>query len=102
MFTFNLQEFLNRFPIEGLHSVVYNFELHRVSSLNKLYEPKDKIRFKRNSTAVLFGGLDYNLNDDNSNSFPSEPLYRGAIYKLPFLYGTKLLLSGKTQNSIKP
>lgn len=81
---------LNRFPIEGLHSVVYNFELHRVSSLNKLYEPKDKIQFKRNSTAVLFGGLDYNLNDDNSNSFPSEPLYRGAKYKLAFLYGTKL------------
>lgn len=81
---------LNNFPIEGLHSVVDKFLLYRVSSLNGLYEPKQRIRFRENSSAAIFGGLNYDQNDNAPDSFPHEPLCRGVKYELDFLYGTKL------------
>jgi CHAT domain-containing protein len=80
---------LNLFPIEGLHSVVDTFKIYRLSSLNRLFDSKMNIRFRDNTFAVLFGGLDYELTNNISNSFPIESLDRGAIY-FSFLYGTKV------------
>ena len=81
----------NSIPFECLPSVTDIYNIHRISSLNILYEEGGGKVIKDKQSIALFGGLCY---DSDSYipvyDYPALPLERGAVYDIPYLYGTKI------------
>ena len=76
------------YPYEALPSVANDFQIYRMSSLNRLFGNREKI-YIDNPQIVLFGGLNYDKANDMQEGFPEQPLERGVSYDFPYLYGTR-------------
>ena len=76
------------YPYEALPSVYNDFQIYRMSSLNRLFGEREKTYIK-NPLIALFGGLNYD-GADALEEYPIQPLERGVSHNLPFLYGTQV------------
>lgn len=92
------------YPYEALPSVSDDFQIYRMSSLNRLFGNREKLYIK-NPLIALFGGLNYDIVNDVQKEYPQLPLERGRISFLPYLYGTRVevesiakILSGTRSN----
>lgn len=77
------------YPYEALPSVFGDFQIYRMSSLNRLFDNREKIDIN-NPLIALFGGLNYDKVNDVQDRFPEQPLERGVVDGLPYLYGTRV------------
>ena len=75
------------YPYEALPSVSDDFQIYRMSSFNRLFDDKGKI-YIDNPLVALFGGLNYDK-VNVQEGFPEQPLERGIVNDLPYLYGTQ-------------
>lgn len=69
-------------PYESLPSVMDEYKVYRLSSLNVLYEDRKKIHIDDSSLVALFGGLDY--------LGLSRTIFEKELPYLPYLFGTKI------------
>lgn len=78
------------FPFESLPSVMDDYRIYRLSSLNMLCDSKEKFYVNDSSLVALFGGLNYDEAEPGTNGFPEVPFFRGIAPFLYYLYGTKI------------
>lgn len=79
------------YPYEALPSVYDDFQIYRMSSLNRLLEGRGVVYINKTPPIALFGDLDYGNDKSNHNheGSPRQPLERGVIDTFPNLDGTK-------------
>lgn len=78
------------FPFESLTSVMDDYRIYRLSSLNRLCDSKEKLYINNSSLVALFGGLNYDEAEPDTEGFPDVPCVRKAMKRIHHLPGTKI------------